>query len=122
MGTVDNIYVINYLINKQVVGRRGGRLVAMFVDLKAAFDSADMDVLIRAMKEQGVREGLIKRVEQVIRETRTRVKVGEEFGDSFWTAREVRQRYPLSSILFNILIADVEKQMGKVKWRGEGLG
>jgi len=40
MGTVDNIYAINYLINKQLE-RKEGKLVALFVDLKEAFDSTE---------------------------------------------------------------------------------
>lgn len=40
METIDSIYVINYLINRQVE-RKGSKLVAMFIDLKVAFDSAD---------------------------------------------------------------------------------
>lgn len=43
MGTMNNIYVINYLIGRQL--RRGKRLVALFVDLKAAFDIIDRKVL-----------------------------------------------------------------------------
>lgn len=37
-GTLDAIYVMNYLVNRQL-SRKGGTLVAMLVDLKAAFDS-----------------------------------------------------------------------------------
>lgn len=35
LGTIDNINVINYLGNRQLV-KRGGSLAALFVDLKAA--------------------------------------------------------------------------------------
>jgi len=35
MGTLDN--ALNYLINRQV-GMKGGKMVAVFVDLKAIFD------------------------------------------------------------------------------------
>lgn len=49
MGTMDNIYIINYLVNRQL-SRKKGRLVAMFIDLKAAFDSVDMGALIEAMR------------------------------------------------------------------------
>lgn len=37
MVTMDNIYVLNYLINRQVM-RGKKRMVIIFVDLKAAFD------------------------------------------------------------------------------------
>lgn len=33
-------------------------VVATFVDLKATFDSLDREVLMEAMRETGVREGL----------------------------------------------------------------
>lgn len=60
MGTIDNIYVINYLINRQI-GRKEGKM-AMFVDLKAAFDSVDRGVLIKEMRAiKGIKEGLVER-------------------------------------------------------------
>jgi len=121
MGTIDNIYAINYLINRQIERRRE-KMVALFVDLKAAFDSVDREVLIKAMKGRGIREGLVKRVEQVLRETKCRVRVGEGIGECFWTARGVRQGCPLSPMLFNILLADMEEEMGKVKEGGVRLG
>lgn len=39
------------------------------------------------------------------------IKVEERYGKSFWTRRGVRQGCPFSSILFNILIADIEKEL-----------
>lgn len=38
-----------------------------------------------------VREGLIVRVGEVLLETKSRVRIGKEIGETFWTAREVRQ-------------------------------
>ena len=121
MGTVDNIYVLNYMVNRQIEKKKG-KMVAMFVDLKAAFDSVDRGKLIEAMRERGIRKGLVSRVERILKETRSRVKVGGEVGESFWTARGVRQGCPLSPLLFNILIADIEEEMGKVKWGGIKIG
>jgi len=100
MGTMDQIYALNYLINRQI-GRDKGKMIGMFIDLKAAFDSVDKEVLIKAMRGRGMREGLINRVEEVLRETRSRVRVGTQCGGVFWTARGVRQGCPLSPILFN---------------------
>lgn len=98
MGAMDNIYVINYLINRQL-GRKEGKLVAMFADLRMAFDSVDKELLVRVMKERGIRRGLIERVEEVIRETKSRVRVGRELGESFWTTRGVRQGCSVSYCL-----------------------
>lgn len=88
MVTLDNIYVLNYLVNKQL--ERGRKAVALFVDMKAAFDTVDRRILYKAMEERGIREGLIDRVRDVFRETKSRVKVEGELGENFWTARGVR--------------------------------
>src|SRR5436190_19152882 len=74
------------------------------------------------MRERGVREGLIKRCEDVIRETRNRVRVGEEVGMQFWTGKGVRQGCPLSPGLFNLLLADLEEEMRRGGWGGVRLG
>lgn len=113
MGTIDNIYVINYLVNKQL--EKGKKAVVLFVDMKAAFDSVDRKILHKTMKERGIREGLIEKVKEVFRETKSRVKIGGQLGESFWTARGVRQG---CLMLFNIVIVDLEGVMQRIKWGG----
>ncbi|XP_029680877.1 uncharacterized protein LOC115246303 [Formica exsecta] len=75
-GTVDQIYALNYLINREI-GKKGGKMTAVFIDLKAAFDSIERKILIRVMRKRGIREALVKRIEEIVRETKSRVKVGE---------------------------------------------
>lgn len=60
----------------------------MFVDLKAAFDLVDRGVLVRAMKEKGIRKGLTKKVEKVLRETKSRVRAGGEMEKNFGRLEE----------------------------------
>lgn len=51
-GTLDNIYVLNYMVNWSLE-RKGGKIIAFFMDLKAAFDSVDRGVLVTAMRDKG---------------------------------------------------------------------
>lgn len=41
---MDNIHVLNYLMNRQL-GQERGRMVALFLDLKGAFDSVNRNLL-----------------------------------------------------------------------------
>lgn len=60
----------------------------MFVDLKAAFDLVDRGVLVRAMREKGIRKELTKKVEEVLRETKSRVRAGGKMGENFGRLEE----------------------------------
>lgn len=57
---MDNIYVFNYLVQRQIVELKR-RLVSLFVDLKAAFNSVDREILIRALRERRIRDGRERR-------------------------------------------------------------
>lgn len=92
------------------------------VDLKAAFDSVDRRELVRAMKERGIKERLILMVEKILTESKSRIRVGKKVREEFWTTRGVRQECPLNPMLFNIMIANVEKVMKKIKWGEVKLG
>lgn len=74
MGTMDNIYVINYLIHRKL--GRGKRVVALFVDLRAVFDTVDREILHETMKTRGIREGLVERMKEALKETKSRVRAG----------------------------------------------
>lgn len=62
--------------------------MVLFVDLKAAIDSLDRGVLLQTMRRRGVRKGLVEKVGEILRETRSRVRVEGEMGENFWTARD----------------------------------
>jgi len=86
------------------------------VDLKTAFDSVDRKILAETLRKRGVKEGLVERVEEVLGETKRRVRLGDDMGEGFWTEKGLRQGCLLIPILFNLLIADIKEIMGKVKW------
>lgn len=60
MGTIDQIYALNYLINRQL-RKEKGKMAVIFIDLKAAFDSVDKEMLIKTMRARGMREELVDR-------------------------------------------------------------
>ncbi|CAD6229117.1 GSCOCG00012085001-RA-CDS, partial [Cotesia congregata] len=51
-GTIDNIYVLNYLINREITKIKG-KTIVFYVDFKAAFDSVDRGKLCRALRKRG---------------------------------------------------------------------
>lgn len=71
-----------------------------------------------AMRERGIREELVGRTEEIMREIISRVRIGGEMGEGFWTARGVKQGYPLSPIRFSIILADLVEEVGRIKWGG----
>lgn len=106
-GTIENIYVLNHIVGRELK-KKGGKVVAMFVDLKAAFDTVDRRKLWEAMEKHGISERLRKRIQEIYVETTSRVRIGQEMGREFWTTKGVRQGCPQSPGLFNLFTADLE--------------
>ncbi|XP_043464490.1 uncharacterized protein LOC122499949 [Leptopilina heterotoma] len=116
MGTVDNIYALNFLVNRSIKKEKG-KLVAVFVDFKAAFPSVNRGILWKTLRDFGIGQGFIERIKEFYEDTREKVKIGEELGEEFWLGRGLRQGCPLSPILFNLLMADLEEKMER---KGKG--
>lgn len=76
------IYILNYLVNREV-SKKKGDMTTFFVDLKAAFDSVNRDILMNTMREKGIEEGLVYRYEEVLKETRYKVRMGGDLGENF---------------------------------------
>lgn len=77
------MYVLNYTVSKKVT-ERNGKLVVLFVEMRAAFDSVGREVMIEYMRRMGVRGGLMVRCEEtVLAETVGRVKVENREGSRF---------------------------------------
>lgn len=56
------------MINKRVAKKKK-KMVVAFVDMKAAFDLVDREILVESMMKRGVREGLVMRCEKMLEET-----------------------------------------------------
>jgi len=84
-GTMDNIRA--KFCNRQIAKKEGG-MVVMLVDLKVAFDMVNREVLLDSMREKGLREELIGRVGEMVRETKTRIRLGKDREEDFWRQEE----------------------------------
>lgn len=104
---MDKVYILNYLVSTEL-NKGKGKMVAFFVDLREVFDFGK-GKLCKALRESGIREGLVQRCENLLRET----NIGEKSSEVFCTGRRVKQGCPVSPGLFNILTADLEEIMKK---------
>lgn len=48
---------------------------------------------MRSLRERGIREGLVRRCEDLFRETKCRVRA--EISEVFWTSKGIRKRCPM---------------------------
>lgn len=109
-GAIDCVYILNHVTEKRLA-RKKGKLHAIFLDLKAAFDRLNRDTLWSMMEKRGVRKELIERVKEIYQETKCRVRVGKKESEVFWIEKGVRQGCPLSPTLFNIYMAGLEEHL-----------
>lgn len=65
--TIDNIYVLQYVVEKKL-RKKGGKVYGFFVDLRTAFDSVNRDELWETMQRKGIRKGLIERIKEIYQE------------------------------------------------------
>lgn len=108
---------MNYVVNKQI-GRVGRRLVVLFIDLRAVFDSVDREGVDRNDEEKRDKGGTCKKDGRGVKENKEQGESEWGIGVGFWTARGMRQGCPLSLVLFNILILDIEEDLVRVRWGG----
>lgn len=120
-GTTDAIFVLNYIVNKEL-NKKGGKVFAFFSDLKAAFDRVDRQELNKMMEYIGIEDHLRTRIMEIYKETKNTVKIGKRRTEAFWTERGVRQGCPMSPTLFNIYVMNLEKEIKKEQEGGVIVG
>jgi hypothetical protein len=67
-GTMDNVYILNHITGNEIK-KRGSKIYAFFVDLKAAFDNVKRDLLWEYLRKKGMNEHLVTKIEEIYEET-----------------------------------------------------
>ncbi len=120
-GTIECIATLDHIVRREL-NEKGGKVYALFVDLKAAFDMVNRERLWQIMKDMGISKTLIERIREIYRETENRIRVNGETSMNFWTKKGVRQGCPLSPTLFSLYIAKLEENLRKAQMGGVTLG
>lgn len=109
-GTIDCIYILNYLINRAMKKKKKkrGKLCVFFGDLKAAFDKVNRNKLKDRLKKVKIGRRLRNRILETYEETKNVVRINKKLTQEFWTSVGLRQGCPMSPSLFNEYIGDLE--------------
>ena len=100
-GTTDAIFILRQLQEEHLVA--GKPLYLTFIDLEKAFDRVPREVIWWSMSELKIDEWLV-RIVQSMYKVRRRVRVGDEYSNSFYVCLRVHQGSVLSPLLFFIVL------------------
>ncbi len=101
-GTTDAIFVVRQLQEKFLAANK--RLHMAFVDLEKAFDRVPRKVIWWAMRKLHVDEWVIRLVQGMYANARSRVRVGDGLSEEFQVRVGVHQGSVLSPLLFIIVL------------------
>ena len=101
-GTSDAIFILRQMQEKYLAKNK--QLFFGFVDLEKAFDRVPREVIWWSMRKLGIEEWLIKLVQSMYCNARSRVRVGGAFSDEFNVTVGVHQGSVLSPLLFIIVL------------------
>ena len=101
-GTTDAIFILRQLQEKHLAKNK--KLYFAFVDLEKAFDRVPRKVIWWAMRKLGIEEWIVRFVQAMYNNTRSRVGVNNTYSDEFGVKVGVHQGSVLSPLLFVIVL------------------
>ena len=107
-GTTDAIFIVGQLQEKHLAANKP--LYMAFVDLEKAFDRVPRDVIWWAMRKLIIDEWLVRLVQSMYKDVRSRVRVGDGYSEEFGVGVGVHQGSVLSPLLFIIVLEALSRE------------
>jgi hypothetical protein len=108
--TADPLLVLRHMIDMNRAGV-GVKFGVAFMDLSAAYDSIDRNLLFTKLKHMGMSDHSINTLKHLYQDTTCIVKCDEGGSAGFTVNIGLRQGCPLSTTLFNLYIWDLHQHL-----------
>jgi len=82
----------------------------LFIDFKQDFDSVDRQKIIQILQELRMPNKLVRLIKMTLQNTKARVKIENLTSKPFSISSGVRQGYPFSATIFNLILDSVIKK------------
>ena len=104
--TVEQVFALKMLIQHRIE-ENDGKVVAVFIDYKKAFDRVWHDGLFSVLQQYGIPRKLINIIMDLYSKAKSFITVNNNLTDWFETTISVRQGCLLSSDLFNVFVENI---------------
>ena len=106
--TSDHIFLLQTIIEK-VVKKGERKLYTAFIDFKKAYDTVDRKLLFERLKDIGINGPFLKNIKAMYENTKYSIKLKDGYTDTLNSNLGLKQGCPLSPLLFNLYIDDINK-------------
>ena len=106
--TSDHIFLLRTVIDK-IVKRDKNKLYAAFIDFKKAYDTVDRELLFEHLKGLGINGPFLHNLKSMYASTKYSIKLTGGYTDSLESNLGLKQGCPLSRLLFNLYIDNMDK-------------
>ena len=104
--TTDNIFIVKNIIDGHL--SCGKKVFTACIDFRRAFDTVPVDMLIYKLYQAGIDRSIINIIYNMYEDSSLSVKLTEGITEPIQCTVGLRQGCPLSPLLFNIYIHDIE--------------
>ena len=104
--TVEQVFALKLLIQHRIE-KKDGKVFAVFIDYKKAFDRVWHDGLFSVLQHYGVPQKLINIIRDLYNKAKSCIRLNNNFTEWFETTIGVRQGCLLSPDLFNLFLENI---------------